>query len=60
MLNFRFIETFDQLEADTRDPSFTVDHPLDAYRFIRNHSTIFKKTVTEFLDEIDRTGKGKA
>ncbi|XP_060592709.1 prolyl 4-hydroxylase subunit alpha-1-like [Ruditapes philippinarum] len=54
------IETLDQLEADAKNPNFTVLHPLDAYRFIRNHSVIFNETVTQLVKEMQKNGYAHA
>ncbi|KAL4225630.1 Prolyl 4-hydroxylase subunit alpha-3 [Mactra antiquata] len=44
---------------EIRDPEFTVHHPLDAFRFIRNHSIIFNITTTEMLKEIHLYKQGR-
>ncbi|XP_052776600.1 prolyl 4-hydroxylase subunit alpha-1-like [Mya arenaria] len=44
---------------EIRQPNFTVHHPLNAYRFIRNHSIIFNETATKLVSEIKLFEKEK-
>ncbi|XP_053379782.1 prolyl 4-hydroxylase subunit alpha-1-like isoform X2 [Mercenaria mercenaria] len=48
----RFVQSLDQLEGDMKDPEFNVHHPLDAYRFIKNHSVVYNDSVTNLLNEL--------
>ncbi|WAR19818.1 P4HA1-like protein [Mya arenaria] len=44
---------------EIRQPNFTVHHPLNAYRFIRNHSIIHNETATKLVSEIKLYEKEK-
>ncbi|KAL4239979.1 hypothetical protein ACF0H5_000775 [Mactra antiquata] len=56
----RFAATLEELSGEEiRDPTFSVNHPINAFRFIRNHSLVFNTTVTELLQEIRLYEKGR-
>ncbi|XP_053393064.1 prolyl 4-hydroxylase subunit alpha-1-like isoform X2 [Mercenaria mercenaria] len=46
------IELHELSGDELMDPKFTVHHPLNAYRFIRNHSVIYNETATKLIEEI--------
>ncbi|XP_060561449.1 prolyl 4-hydroxylase subunit alpha-2-like [Ruditapes philippinarum] len=47
------VNELDDLSGEEiRDPNFTVHHPLNAYRFIRNHSVIYNQTAMKLLEEV--------
>ncbi|KAL4239980.1 Prolyl 4-hydroxylase [Mactra antiquata] len=56
----RHAATLEELSGgEIRDPTFSVNHPINAFRFIRNHSVVFNTTVTEMLQEIRLYEKGR-
>lgn len=56
----RLVNKLGELSGEEiRDPNFTVHHPLNAFRFIRNHSVIYNETAMKLIEEIRLYEKGK-
>ncbi|XP_052777484.1 prolyl 4-hydroxylase subunit alpha-1-like [Mya arenaria] len=45
------INDLQQLSEYSKSPDFDILHPLNAYRFIRNHSVIYQHTVDKIIEE---------
>ncbi|XP_052777472.1 prolyl 4-hydroxylase subunit alpha-1-like [Mya arenaria] len=45
------INNLQHLSEEAKHPNFDILHPLNAYRFIRNHSVIYENTVKTIITE---------
>ena len=55
---FKVVEALKELSEEVMDPSFDLEHPLNAYRFIRNHTLVYNQTVGHLFNVIDAFQKG--